>query len=89
MPDQDRRQNEARGYSCMRCNKWYALDDPAFAYYRPGRGRLEGQLLDGRDGRPLDTYGWFARCADADACDRRRRNVHAGVAPEQIAMCDV
>lgn len=23
-----------RGYSCMSCNKWYALHDPEFVYYR-------------------------------------------------------
>ncbi|MFL5861112.1 MAG: hypothetical protein ACJ780_10065 [Solirubrobacteraceae bacterium] len=71
-------------YTCMSCNKGYDVDDPAFVYWRQNQ---RGENLDGRDGRARSGLGWFAHCADTDACANRRRNLHAGLPAEQMTLC--
>lgn len=34
----------------------------------------------------FETFGWFAHCADEEACAKRKRNVSAGVHPEHERM---
>ncbi len=71
------------GYTCMYCNKFWPYDDPGFVYWRVDS---RGRNLDGRDGRVRSGIGWFAHCADKAECDRRKRNIRAGVAAEQLEL---
>jgi hypothetical protein len=96
----DRAAREIAGtYSCAHCNKWYCVHDPEFDYFRrfgethwlvkaglvKAGDRMMGQVE--AHGRPVrETYGWFARCVDEEACARRRENSHAGVHPEQLVL---
>lgn len=70
-------------YTCCHCNRGWRHDDPGFVYWREN---ADGEVLDGRQGRRRDSLGWFAHCADRDACERRRANSRAEVAPFQLAL---
>ena len=93
-----------RRYSCMYCNKGWRLTDPGFVYYRAfsqthwmvkaGIARVGDPMnvLDANN-EFMHTSGWdslgsFARCADRDACARRRRNLHNGVQHEHLSFLD-
>lgn len=72
----------SRTYTCMSCNKTWRIGDPRFVYFRfgpkgsPTEGKVVGDL------------GWFARCADGEACAHRRANIHSGVHPEALTLED-
>lgn len=97
------RATDAR-YSCMYCNKWWSINDPKFEYWRAFttthwmvRGGIVRagdpmNVIDVSTDKPLsagyDPLGWFARCVDKEACDRRRRNLHNGVPAEHLSFLD-
>lgn len=69
-------------YTCMSCNKGWALGDPGFVHYRfgPAGSPTEGMVVG--------SLGWFSHCADKDACAHRRTNVHSGQHPEALTLAD-
>lgn len=72
----------SRTYTCMSCNKSWRVGDPRFVYYRfgPKGSPTEGAVVD--------HLGWFARCADKEACAHRKDNLHSGVHPEALTLAD-
>lgn len=93
-----------RRYSCMYCSKGWNVNDPGFMYWRPftrNSWLVKHGIV--REGDPMNVYdantnkpfgsghdplGWFARCVDRRACDRRRRNLHNHVPAEHLSLLD-
>jgi hypothetical protein len=76
-----------RRHTCEDCNRSYGLDDPRFVYWTVAKsGPWAGQNLDGRDGKPLSSLGWFAHCADKADCARARRANHATGNAHQLEL---